>query len=249
MQHTIKQVSKASGATVRALQHYDRIGLLSPGSRSSSGYRLYGEEDLIKLQQVLLLKSMGFGLKDIAGMVSAAASDRETSLKKHRAMLAEKLGQLNSLIRLVDRSLEAIRKGRKEMMEELFEGFDHDSHRQEARRLYGEAFEESERRASKYDRDQWEQFKLEQKQNMEAIIAARGKGPEDPEVLELMGRHRASITKWFYDCTLDIFEGLAELYVEDARFTKTYEDMAPGLASFMSASMKNYVARERERKA
>lgn len=247
MAYTIKQVSEASGATIRALQHYDRIGLLRPASRSSSGYRLYQDEDLLKLQQLLLLKSMGFGLKDIACMLSDAATDREAALRRHRGMLIGKLGQMNRLIGLVDRSLEAIREGRKEMMKELFEGFDHEGHKQEAKRLYGEAFEESERRASKYDRKQWEQFKAEQKQLMEDILSARAKGPEDSMVLDLMGRHRATITKWFYDCTLDIFDGLADLYVQDARFTKTYEDIAPGLAGFMSASMKAYVKREQNR--
>ncbi len=247
MPYTIKQVSEASGATIRALQHYDRIGLLRPGSRSASGYRLYQDDDLLRLQQVLLLKSMGFGLKDISCLLSDAGTDREAALRKHRSMLIDRLGQMNRLIGLVDRSLEAIREGRKEMMKELFEGFDHEGHRQEAKRLYGEAFEESERRTSKYDRKQWEQFKSEQKQLMADILAARSKGPEDPAVLDLMGRHRASITKWFYDCTLDIFEGLADLYIQDARFTKTYEDIAPGLAGFMSASMKAYVARERGR--
>ncbi len=247
MAYTIKQVSEASGATIRALQHYDRIGLLRPGSRSSSGYRLYQDEDLLRLQQVLLLKSMGFGLKDIACMLSDAGTDREAALRKHRGMLIDRLGQMNRLICLVDRSLEAIREGRKEMMKELFEGFDHEGHKQEAKRLYGEAFEESERRTSKYDRKQWEQFKAEQKRLMEEILAARAKGSEDPIVLDLMGKHRAGITKWFYDCTLDIFEGLADLYVQDARFTKTYEDISPGLATFISASMKAYVARERGR--
>ena len=247
MAYTIKQVSEASGATIRALQHYDRIGLLRPASRGPSGYRLYHDEDLLRLQQVLLLKSMGFKLKDIACMLSDAGTDREAALWKHRSMLIDRLGQMNRLIGLVDRSLEAIREGRKEMMKELFEGFDHEGHRQESKRLYGEAFEESERRASKYDRKQWEQFKAEQKQLMEEILAARPKGPQDPVALDLMGRHRASITKWFYDCTLDIFEGLSDLYVQDARFTKTYEDIAPGLADFMSASMKAYVARERGR--
>ncbi len=192
---------------------------------------------------------MGFSLQDIMGMVSKAATDREAALKEHRRMLAERLSQLSALIGLVDRSLEAIRKGRKEMINELFEGFDHEAHRQEAKRLYGEAFDESERRTSRYDRHQWEQFKLEQRQIMEAILSARGSGPEDPEVLNLMERHRASISKWFYDCTLEIFESLADLYVQDARFTRTYEDMAPGLASFMSAAMRNYAARERVRQA
>lgn len=85
MPYPIKQVSEASGATVRALQHYDRIGLLRPVSRSASGYRLYQEEDLLRLQQVLLLKSMGFGLKEIASMLADADPDRQAALRRHRS--------------------------------------------------------------------------------------------------------------------------------------------------------------------
>ena len=79
-------------------------------------------------------------------------------------------------------------------MKELFDGFDHEGHSQEAKRLYGEAFKESERRTSKYGKQQWEQFKLEQKQIMDGILEEMDRGPQDPVVLELIGRHRANIT-------------------------------------------------------
>ena len=73
---TISQIAKLSGISVRTLQYYDEIGLLKPSSLSESGYRLYDEEALGKLQQILTLKELDFSLKEIQHLLSGAKSDR-----------------------------------------------------------------------------------------------------------------------------------------------------------------------------
>lgn len=244
MAYTVKQVSKLAGITVRALQHYDNIGLLVPSGRSDAGYRLYQEGDLMKLQQVMLLKEMGLGLEEIKNAIETAGDDRGLALEKHRSMLLERREALDRLIRLVDDSIDAIREGRKIMMEDLFGGFNPDEYEEEARVKYGAKYEECERKTSQYTRKDWEDMKAESGRIMERIISLMDKGPQDPDVLRAIASHRGHITKWFYDCSLDIYEGLSHLYVDDPRFTRTFEKMRPGLAAFMSSAMKAYVAKE-----
>ncbi len=244
MAYTVKQVAKLAGITVRALQHYDNIGLLVPGGRSDAGYRLYQEGDLMKLQQVMLLKEMGLGLEEIKNAIETAGNDRGPALEKHRNMLLERREALDRLIRLVDDSIDAIREGRKIMMEDLFDGFNPDEYKEEARAKYGATYRECERKTSKYGRKDWEEMKAESGSIMERIISLMDKGPQDPDVLRAIASHRGHITKWFYDCSLEVYEGLSHLYIDDPRFTKTFEKMKPGLAAFMSSAMQAYIAKE-----
>ncbi|MBE7176296.1 MAG: MerR family transcriptional regulator [Mucilaginibacter polytrichastri] len=59
-----------AGISVRTLHHYDRIGLLKPGRRTDAGYRLYGQNELLRLQQILFYRELGFALGDIKEMIS-----------------------------------------------------------------------------------------------------------------------------------------------------------------------------------
>ena len=65
---TVKDVSKIAGISIRTLQYYDKIGLLIPSNHTEAGYRLYGEDDMKKLQQILLFRELEFPLKDIKNM-------------------------------------------------------------------------------------------------------------------------------------------------------------------------------------
>ena len=67
--YTVKQLAQMAGVTVRTLHHYDQIGLLTPTSRTAAGYRLYGEADLLRLQQVLLYREMGVPLSEIGAIL------------------------------------------------------------------------------------------------------------------------------------------------------------------------------------
>src|SRR5918999_2454445 len=103
--YTVKAVSKIAGVSVRTLHHYDEIGLLKPSGKSGAGYRLYGEKDLERLQQVLFFKELGFDLKEIKRVLSDPQFDRRRALTEHRQLLLERQERVRRLIRSVDRTL------------------------------------------------------------------------------------------------------------------------------------------------
>lgn len=84
-----QQFAQLAGVTVRALHHYDRLGLLKPSGRSVSGYRLYRDADLVRLEQIVVLKFLGLQLKEIGRVVRRQLPLVET-LQRQQLVLAEK---------------------------------------------------------------------------------------------------------------------------------------------------------------
>lgn len=111
-----------SGVSVRTLHHYDNIGLFSPSYVGENGYRYYEEKDVLKLQQILFFRELGFKLKDISSI--GPNFDHVHALKVHREALLKKNQRLLQLVHTIDRTINKI-NGVEEMTEkEMFEGFD-----------------------------------------------------------------------------------------------------------------------------
>ena len=236
---TVSQVARLAGVSVRTLHHYDELGLLCPSGRSEAGYRLYEQDDLQRLQQVLFFKELGFPLEQIARILKDPAFDLRAALLMQRELLGERATRLQALIRAVDAALEAHEKGTvmtKEEMFEVFGDYDPAQHEEEVRQRWGqsEAYRESSRRTARYGKKDWERIKAEGEQ-LQRDLAAQleaGRAPTDPGVMDLAERHRQYISRWFYPCSYEIHRGLGELYVSDSRFTENIDRVLPGLARF-----------------
>ena len=100
---TISQVAKLAGISTRTLQYYDEIGLLKPSNLTPSGYRLYNDEALQKLQQILFFKELDFKLKDIRDILEKPDFDRTAVFKKQKELLLLKRSRTDRLIKLLDR--------------------------------------------------------------------------------------------------------------------------------------------------
>ena len=100
---TISQVAKLAGISTRTLQYYDEIGLLKPSNLTPSGYRLYNDEALQKLQQILFFKELDFKLKDIRDILEKPDFDRTAVFKKQKELLLLKRNRTDRLIKLLDR--------------------------------------------------------------------------------------------------------------------------------------------------
>ena len=95
-QYQAREFARRAGVTVRALHHYDRLGLLKPSARTASGYRLYGPPDFARLQQIVTLKFIGFPLRQIKKLLAGA--DLATALRLQRKTIEEKRRQLDQAI-------------------------------------------------------------------------------------------------------------------------------------------------------
>jgi DNA-binding transcriptional MerR regulator len=237
--YTVGELSRLTGITVRALHHYDEIGLCSPSARSAAGYRLYDDDDVFRLQQVLLFRELGLPLAQIATAIDQAAS-REDLLRHHRQTLIQKRERLDAMVAAIDAALKTIKGGaqmRADDVKSMFGGFDPSLYEEEAKKRWGDtdAYKESMRRTKKYGKPEWEAIQREVGEIYRRFVEQMraGASPADPAVQAVVAEHRAHLDRWFYSCSKELHKGLGEMYVADPRFTENIDKFAPGLAQFM----------------
>lgn len=125
MPYTVKQLAELSGVSPRTLRFYDEINLLNPAYYAENGYRYYGKKEMLRLQQILLFRTMGFKLDKIQEIISANDFDQLDALKSHRFYLEGNLSELKSLIAMVDETISHL-EGKIDMNdEELLLAFKH----------------------------------------------------------------------------------------------------------------------------
>lgn len=242
MAHTVKAVADLAGISIRTLHHYDEIGLLKPAEVSAAGYRLYSQQDLERLQQVLFFRELGLSLHEIQAILDSPGFDRKQALLDHRKLLQERQRRLERLIRSVDQTLEAMKRGTTMDEKAMFDGFDPSQYEEEARQRWGHSkeFQQSVERTKRYTKGDWEGIQQEIGQISQGIAALMERSPEDPEVQGWVGKWHQVINDRFYACSSEVFRGLADLYVQDERFTAVFEKTRPGMAEFMRQAMHAY---------
>lgn len=245
--YRIKKVSDIAGVSVRTLHYYDHIDLLKPTRVDEAGYRQYSDADLIRLQEILFFKELGFGLSEIKEILDQPGYDRRDALLTHKQILREKNLRITRLIRTVDKTLDSMNGGSVMDNDDMFGAFDEaviKEYKEEACERWGEtdAYRESERKTAKYTKADWERTGAESGDIYIKIadLMETGKEPSDSEVQEQTKRWFDHLCKNFYTCTPEIFRGLADGYVQDERFTANIDKFRPGLASFLSQAMKIY---------
>lgn len=234
---TVGEVSQLAGVTLRTLHHYDELGLLSPSARSQAGYRLYSYEDLQRLQEILTWRTLGFSLAEISALLDQAGYDRITALERQRELVEHELGRLSGLAHALDGALAAHRNGTTQKETTMFEGFDPAQYEDEARERWGhaDAYRESRRRVAGYGKAQWRQIEAEADQVVRdfAQLRSEGEPATGAAARAVAERHRAHLSRWFYDCSPEMHRALGEMYVADERFAQYYEKHAAGLAGYV----------------
>jgi MerR family transcriptional regulator, thiopeptide resistance regulator len=237
MGHTVGELAKLARISVRALHHYDQIGLLTPTERTDAGYRLYGEDDLARLQQILFYRELGFPLAAIGKLLDDASIDRVSSLLDQRRMLLERSAHLNDMLALLDRTLQHLREGVPMSAEDRFQGFDPSQYDDEVRAQWGEtpSYQESTRRTNTYRKEDWSTLRTELDEINAAYAALMERGIEahDPRAMDVAERARLHIDRWFYPCSAVMHATIAAAYVSDPRFAAYYDQRRPGLARFV----------------
>ncbi|QCP08857.1 MerR family transcriptional regulator [Micrococcus luteus] len=256
---TVGEVAALTGVTVRTLHHYDAIGLVRPAARSAAGYRLYGPDDVARLQEVVAYRRLGFGLEDIPD----ASADRRAALVRQRELVAARIDELTRLGRALDAALgrpgdeteedtmqnEDTRRRpgtrpdldltdadlRELFGDEYAEEFD--GYQAEAEQRWGEtdAWAESARRTKRYSKQDWERIKADQEAatGLAAAALRAGEPASSVAAMDAAEAARAHITRWFYEVSPGMHRGLGDMYAADPRFAKTYDDVEPGLAAYL----------------
>lgn len=233
---TIGEVAELAGVTVRTLHHYDELGLLRPSERSDAGYRLYSYEDLARLQEILIWRQLGFSLGEIGSLLDDPEYDRLSALERQRELVRSEIERLGALGAAVDAAIAAHRNGTRMKETSMFEGFDASEYEDEARERWGhtEAFRESARRTRVYGEAEWSDIRAEAEAIVRDLVALMraGEPATGQAARALAERHREHISRWFYPCSPSMHRGLAEMYVADERFRRSYEREAAGLAAY-----------------
>jgi MerR family transcriptional regulator, thiopeptide resistance regulator len=254
---TVSEVARSTGISVRTLHHYDEIGLLVPSGRSRSGYRLYSDEDVQRLHHILVARELGMSLVDVKRSLDDPSFDRRSALVRQRAELVARIDQNRAVLRGVEAALaalEAERNGEPSMSHlkdsdfvELFGGFDPKAYDEEVRARWGEteAWAESQRRVARYDKADWQRFRIESDALLDeaAQLFRGGAGPDSEAAMDLAERHRRSISAWFYACSPEHHARLADLYEADERYAASFEAAAAGLTSWLARAIRANAAR------
>ncbi|HND92778.1 MAG TPA: MerR family transcriptional regulator [Anaerolineales bacterium] len=241
---TVKQLSTLAGVTPRTLHHYDEIGLLKPSRIGENGYRYYGEDALLKLQQILFYRELDIPLDEIKKIMGRRDFDVLGALQSHKDALSKQAVRINRLIQTVDNTIQHL-KGKTKMSEEgLFEGFSEEvqeKYAREAEQMYDpETVRESNRKWKGYSAAKKEAILAEGKAVYMDMVAAMPKGAASAEVQAIVERWRKHMD-YFWTPNLDQLPGLADGYSSDPRFKANFDKMHPNLAEFMREAVKVYV--------
>lgn len=244
---TITEVARLTGVTSRTLRHYDAIGLLTPVGVGAGGRRRYGRAELARLQQILVLRALGVDLATVARLLEADGDDgaRLDLLRRHHERLLAERDRFEALAATVAATIHSVEKGEDMAPTDMFAGFDHTQYEQEARERWGDDRVDRSNAAwaSMTEADR-EAFGRESIAIGEGLAAAMAEGiaVDDARVQALVARHHAQIST-FWTPTAAAYAGLGQMYVDDPRFTATYDAYAPGLAPYLRDAMAVY-ARE-----
>jgi DNA-binding transcriptional MerR regulator len=250
---TVKQVAKASGVSVRALHHYDEIGLLKPASIGRNGYRYYGREQLLRLQQILLHRELDIPLGEIRGILDDPKFDQLEALRQQRERLAAEAQRYARLVRTIDRTIADLNGDSAMKNADLYKGISSEKQAEyEAwliERFGGDLPERIEISKKKYaglsDTERAALMReLVEVETAWAEAMNKGIAADSTALDPLLKRHRAWVAAmWDKPCPPGAYHGLADLHLAHPDFVSRYEAIAPGFSDYHAQSMKAYATR------
>ncbi|MCI1965936.1 MAG: MerR family transcriptional regulator [Oscillospiraceae bacterium] len=257
MEYTIQKFAMLSGISTRTLRYYDEIGLLKPARLSSSGYRIYGEKQVQRLQQILFYRELGVSLDDISQILDSPGFSACEALRRHRQILLQRRAHLDLLIQNIDKTL-ACEKGETAMTDsEKFRGLketliqqNEQQYGKEIRKKFGnEAVNQSNQKLRGMTQEQYHQFQeLEQKLNRTLLSAYKTGDPAGETAQHAAHLHRRWLSYTWSSYTPEAHAALARTYADDPRFAAYYNRIHPGLAVFLRDAIQVYAEQQKKDK-
>jgi DNA-binding transcriptional MerR regulator len=255
VEYTVQKLAKLAGVSTRTLRYYDEIGILKPARINSSGYRIYGQNEVDRLQQILFYRELGVNLTDIKQIMTNPAFDQSKALKEHREQLLDKRKQIDLLIANVDKTI-AQKEGRGIMSDqEKFEGFkkkaleeNEKKYGNEIREKYGdETVKQSNEKFMNMSKEDHEAVTRLSEELMETLSDAMKTGDPAGELGQKAAElHKQWIMYFWPQYSKEAHAGLAQMYVDDERFTAYYDKQQPGTAEFLRDAIFVYTGQKTE---
>ncbi|MDQ0916550.1 MerR family transcriptional regulator [Paenibacillus sp. V4I5] len=249
MEYTVQHLGKLAGVSTRTLRYYDEIELLKPARINSSGYRIYGQAEVDRLQQILFYRELGVSLDSIKEIVTAPSFNGANALKEHHEQLLDKRKQLDLLITNVEKTI-ALTEGRITMTDkEKFEGFkqkmiddNEDKYGKEIREKYGdETVDISIQKIKNMTQEQQDEVTRLTNEVITTLAEAFKNGDPASELAQAAADlHKQWLTYYWNEYSKEAHAGLAQMYVDDERFKAYYDEKQPGTAEFLRDAIHIY---------
>ena len=237
---TVHEVSRLAGVSIRTLQYYDRIGLLRPAGYTDAGYRLYDDEQLERLQCILLFRELEFPLKDIIAIMDSPDFDRSRALEQQIELLRLKKEHIENLMNF---ALGIKLTGVKHMDFKAFDRSKLDEYSRQAKELYGNTPEYRQMQEKMKNRSKEEDNLLADRFMLlfKEAGTIKDSDPASPEAQDLVKRIQDFITENMYTCTTRILRGLGKMYSGGGDFTQNIDAYGgAGTADFVDRAIQIY---------
>lgn len=248
--YSVKALADLAGISVRTLHVYDKKGLLKPAIRTDKKYRLYGENELLRLQQILFFKELGFDLARIREILDKPDFDQIRALIKHKKSLLEKRKQLEILTETIDKTINTLKRNKMISHDELYHGFApgvRKKVRQQAIDNYGvDQIKQGEDYLKRLTKDQFEALKKEQVDVMQDLLGLMKEDLTSSLVQLSIAKHY-QITRKFWgtygsaDLQKEQYKGLGELYLSTPEYTMVEGNIHDGFPEYLCKAMKYFV--------
>ena len=242
MEYTINKLAKLAGISTRTLRYYDKLDLLTPNRLSSNGYRIYGQKEIDKLQHILFYRELGLPLGEIKHIISSESFDVTDALHAHLSALLAKRNQLDALIINVQKTLLSTKGEITMSNNEKFKGFGEQladdnevKYGEEIREKYSEeVVDASNAKIKGMTKEQYAEIEALSAEVNEALRVASRQGDPASELAQKACELHKKWLCYFWDSyTKEAHIGVAQMYVDDPRFTTYYDKIAVGCAVFL----------------
>ncbi|MEF9884279.1 MerR family transcriptional regulator [Streptomyces sp. P9-A4] len=244
MEWSIQEIAKKAGTTSRTLRHYGERGLLEPSRIGANGYRYYDQAALVRLQRILLLRELGLSLPAIAEVLEGQR-DTSAALRTHLALLEQERERLGRRIASVRTTLHKTENGEELMADEVFDGFDHTAYEEEVTERWGrDAYAKGDRWWRSLDAARKKAFMDEQAGIARDFGRALKDGlPAGGDEVQAIARRQVAWLSATTDPSKEYVIGLGRMYVDDPRFTATYDRHGEGTAVLVRDALEIYAER------
>ncbi len=252
MEYTVQKLAKLAGVSPRTLRYYDEIGILKPARINSSGYRIYGQKQVEQLQQILFYRALDVELESIKAIMTSPSFQPQRALREHHGKLLEKRRQLDQLITNVTKTIDAM-EGRITMSDqEKFEGFkqtmiddNEKKYGKEIREKYGDdVVDQSNQRLKNMTKEQHDAMVRLDQEVLETFYQAYQIGDPASELAQKAADlHRQWLSFSWSQYSKEAHAGLAQMYVDDPRFTEYYDKKQAGMTKFIRDAIHIYTSK------